>query len=110
MKPEPLGSGFVYFCGIGLEQIQSQHAGGMLLPPVQKLVATFIFASGKNANRVLYPPCPAVGKFARAVNDRPYAGDGKRIGIARPVRREQESALRRGYGSFAALRMTEETW
>jgi len=23
--------------------IQSQHAGGMLLPPVQKLVATFIF-------------------------------------------------------------------
>ena len=27
---------------IGLEQIQSQHAGGMLLPPVQKLVATLI--------------------------------------------------------------------
>jgi len=27
-----------------------QHAGGMLLPPVQTLVATIIFAKGKNAN------------------------------------------------------------
>jgi len=27
-----------------------QHAGGMLLPPVQKLVATSIFAIGENAN------------------------------------------------------------
>jgi len=33
-----------------------QHAGGMLLPPVQKLVATFIFALwGKNANRIPHP-------------------------------------------------------
>jgi len=28
-----------------------QHAGGMLLPPVQKLVATIIFAIGKNATK-----------------------------------------------------------
>ena len=27
-----------------------QYAGGILLPPVQKLVATLIFAKGKNAN------------------------------------------------------------
>ena len=38
----------------GLEPIAEQHAGGMLLPPVQTLVATIIFArKGKNANRVL---------------------------------------------------------
>jgi len=30
---------------------KSQHAGGMLLPPVQKLVATIIFAIGENANK-----------------------------------------------------------
>jgi hypothetical protein len=28
-----------------------QHAGGMLLPPVQTLVATAIFAEGKNATK-----------------------------------------------------------
>jgi len=33
-----------------------QHAGGMLLPPVQKLVATIIFAKGKNAYQI--PPSP----------------------------------------------------
>ena len=33
-----------------------QHAGGMLLPPVQTLVATLIFAKGKNANRIHHPP------------------------------------------------------
>ena len=33
-----------------------QVSGGHLLPPVQKLVATIIFASGKNANRIHHPP------------------------------------------------------
>ena len=33
--------------------IQSQHAGGMLLPPVQKLVATIVFAICENANKSL---------------------------------------------------------
>jgi len=32
---------------------KSQHAGGMLLPPVQKLVATLVFAKGENANESL---------------------------------------------------------
>ena len=41
---------------IGLEHILSQHAGGMLLPPVETLVASFIFASGENVNRVLLSP------------------------------------------------------
>ena len=42
---------------IGFEPIAVQHADGMLLPPVQKLVATIIFALwGKNVNRVLYRP------------------------------------------------------
>ena len=41
---------------IGLEQILSQHASGMLLPPVQPPVASFIFASGENVNRVLLSP------------------------------------------------------
>jgi len=33
-----------------------QMSSGHLLPPVQKLVATFIFApKGKNANRIPHP-------------------------------------------------------
>ena len=32
-----------------------QHAGGMLLPPVRKLVATIIFAKGENGNRIHHP-------------------------------------------------------
>jgi hypothetical protein len=32
-----------------------QHAGGMLLPPVQKLVATIIFPTAKCKSN---PPCP----------------------------------------------------
>jgi len=39
-------------CVMGLEPIQMQQSGGLLLPPVQKLVATIIFANGENANRV----------------------------------------------------------
>ena len=49
---------------IGLGQIQSQHAGGMLLPQVAPLVASFIFAFGKNAYRVLYCPVGVPGKPA----------------------------------------------
>jgi hypothetical protein len=32
---------------------KSQYAGGILLPPVQKLVATIIFTSGENVNESL---------------------------------------------------------
>ena len=46
-----------YLCiGIGTRMIKSQYAGGILLQPVQKLVATLIFAltdKGKNANESL---------------------------------------------------------
>ena len=44
------------FAMMGFEPFRMQHAGGMLLPPVQKLVATIIFAKGKNANQI--PPSP----------------------------------------------------
>jgi len=41
----------------GTHKIKSQYAGGILLQPVQKLVATLIFArltgKGKNANEFL---------------------------------------------------------
>ena len=53
-KPSPNGLGF-WFGGkwmVRFEPIAVQHAGGMLLPPVQTLVATIIFATGKNANRI----------------------------------------------------------
>ena len=45
----------LFFFGNGLEPIAAQGSGGALLPPVQTLVATLIFAKGKNANRVLLP-------------------------------------------------------
>jgi len=32
-----------------------QQSGGLLLPPVQTLVATTIFAEGKNANEPRHP-------------------------------------------------------
>ena len=44
-KPEPNGSGFVYFRGLELEPISMQYAGGLLWPPVQKLVVTLISSS-----------------------------------------------------------------
>ena len=44
-----------YLVYAGLEPIKMHHAGGILLPPVQTLVATLIFAKGKNANRVRSP-------------------------------------------------------
>ena len=48
-KKDTTQSGGVFFgIGIqitGLEQIQSQYASGILLPPVQKLVATLIKSS-----------------------------------------------------------------
>ena len=34
----------VFFLTVGLEPIAEQHAGGMLLPPVQTLVATSILS------------------------------------------------------------------
>jgi len=40
----------------GIRKIKPQYAGGILLPPVQKLVATLIFAlagKDKNANESL---------------------------------------------------------
>ena len=44
------------FAMMGFEPFRMQHAGGMLLSPVQKLMATIIFAKGKNANQI--PPSP----------------------------------------------------
>jgi hypothetical protein len=45
-----------YLCiGIGTRKIKSQYAGGILLQPVQKLVATLIFArltQGQKCKRV----------------------------------------------------------
>ena len=44
-KTQTLRSGFFGLVGmVRFKPIYMQHAGGMLLPPVQKLVATFIFA------------------------------------------------------------------
>jgi len=43
--------GIPYFNIAGIEPIEKQMSGGHLLPPVQKLVATIIFALGENANR-----------------------------------------------------------
>ena len=45
----------LFFVGHGLEPIAVQGSGGALLTPVQTLVATLIFAKGKNANRVRSP-------------------------------------------------------
>jgi len=39
----------VFYTGLGFEPIQMQHPGGVLLPPVQKLVASLQFAQGKLA-------------------------------------------------------------
>ncbi len=44
-------TGWFSFCHpTEIRTIQMQVSGGHLLPPVQKLVATIIFAFGKNAN------------------------------------------------------------
>ena len=46
---------FYLFIGIGTRKVKSQYAGGILLPPVQKLVATLIFArptQGQKCKRV----------------------------------------------------------
>jgi len=40
----------MFYVGWEIRKILSQYAGGILLPPVQKLVATLIFAKGENAN------------------------------------------------------------
>ena len=48
--------GFCFWYGIqtnGLEPIYMELSGGQFLPPVRTLVATIIFAIGKNAYRVL---------------------------------------------------------
>ena len=37
----------------GTRKIKSQYAGGILLQPVQKLVATIIFCEAENANESL---------------------------------------------------------
>lgn len=43
---------------LGFEPIQMQYAGGILRPPVQKLVATLRFSIGKIGNRI--PPAPSL--------------------------------------------------
>jgi len=52
----------------GFERSITQPAGGRLLPPVQKLVATNIFAMGKNANQI--PPSKTEQETKGAVKDR----------------------------------------
>ena len=47
-KQSPKGGCFLWLWS-WVEQIKSQHAGGMLLPPVQKLVATLIKSSPASA-------------------------------------------------------------
>jgi len=42
----------------GFEPIAVQHAGGMLLPPVQKLVATSIFFCQSERKCKSNPPSP----------------------------------------------------
>ena len=59
---------FFMYSRTGLEPLAVQHAGGMLLPPVQTLVATIIFALGKNANRVR-SPAPKIDKFRQKLVD-----------------------------------------
>ena len=45
-KKEDTQSGVLFFAAdAGFEPIAVQHAGGMLLPPVQKLVTSSIFAT-----------------------------------------------------------------
>ena len=58
-KSSQSGRLFSFFApqGAGLEPIAEELSDGQFLPPVQKLVATLIFACGKNAYRVL-PPQP----------------------------------------------------
>ena len=59
LNPRPLwGRGFNLFWEGGLEPISMQMSGGHLLPPVQKLVASSIFAKGKNGSRAR-PPASA---------------------------------------------------
>jgi len=48
-------SPLLFFAAEGTRKIKSQYAGGILLPPVQKLVATLIFArppQGRKCKRV----------------------------------------------------------
>ena len=68
-KDPPIGWSFLFCLDNGLEPIYMQPAGGRLLPPVQTLVASFIFAFGKNAYRVLYRPVGLPGKLAAKDTD-----------------------------------------
>ena len=49
-----------------------QQSGGLLLTPVRKLVATLIFAKGKNANQVL-SSAPKIGDPRQRVADFTYS-------------------------------------
>ena len=49
-RPSPL-----LFYVPGIERVCMQQSGGLLLPPVRTLVASLIFAIGKNANRFRLP-------------------------------------------------------
>jgi len=58
----PIRVSAIFICvSVGFEQSQSQYAGGILLPPVQKLVATFI--SVPNWGRNTDAPHPLTVKF-----------------------------------------------
>ena len=56
----------------GVEPIYVQMSGGHLLPPVQTLVATIIFATGENASRLPYPSCFFSPYRAENANRLPY--------------------------------------
>ena len=49
----------------GLEKFQSQYAGGMLLPPVQKLVATLVAVHSRTAMQT----SPTTGTIITTAND-----------------------------------------
>ena len=49
-----------------------QQSGGLLLPPVQTLVATIIFAASENAYRVLYRFFDGVSPEWVALNKKIY--------------------------------------
>ena len=47
--------GCLFWLGAGREPIAVELSGGQFLPPVQTLVATFIFTGGENANGFRLP-------------------------------------------------------
>ena len=111
---------FFFLPDDGLEQIESQHAGGMLLPPVQKLVASFILpqrAKCKSSPVSSFPSCSRIwadGQWpplqGRSVGEalEPPADFPKRVRILRltPLNCGMLAPGKHIYFIFAARRTT----